>query len=231
LALIGNRYARGLSAPGHHPAPEVLVDYVSGAHSAAEALVIDLHLAFCLGCQRSVQVLLAAGGEVLDGLPAERLAPNLFNRTLQMLDRADQVPSPRPPAIPPIPDFAKTWPRPLAHHIARSGLKDWRRMPGGFRTLEIPFPDPASRVWVIKAPGGRGPFRHSHTRDEWTVVLEGGLTDETGTYSAGDFAFAGPGDEHTVVAEPEGCLCVLLTRAPPVYTTWAGRLLSRFLRL
>ena len=74
-------------APAHHPAPELLVDYVSGAHSAAEALLIELHLVFCAGCRRSVRVLLAAGGEMLDGLPAERLPPNLFNRTLQMLDR------------------------------------------------------------------------------------------------------------------------------------------------
>ncbi len=194
--------------------------------------MVDLHLAFCAGCRRSVQVLLAAGGELLDGLPAERLAPNLFNRMLQMLDRTDEMSSPRPPAVLPIPDFAKTWPRPIVLQIARNGLKNWRRMPGGFRTLQIPFSDPTSRVWVIKAPGGRGPFPHSHTRDEWTVVLDGGFTDETGTYNAGDFAFAGPGDGHTLVAEPgEGCLCVLLTRAPPVYTTWTGRLLSPFIKI
>ena len=134
--------------------------------------------------------------------------------------------------MPPVPDFAGTWPRPLARQIAQKGLKNWRRLPGGFRTLQIPFTDSASRVWVIKVPAGRGPFRHGHTRDEWTVVLEGGLTDESGTYNAGDFACAGPGDEHTIVAEPgEGCLCVLLTRARPVYTSWVGKLLAKFIRL
>jgi putative transcriptional regulator len=230
--VTDKNYGSGFPAPAHHPVPELLVDYVSGAHSAAEALLIELHLAFCAGCRRSVRVLLAAGGEMLDGLPAERLRPNRFNRTLQMLDRTDAVPSPRPPAVPSIPDFAKTWPRPLVRQIAQNGLKDWRRMPGGFGALRIPFSDSASSVSVVKAPGGRGPFPHGHIRDEWTVVLEGGFTDGTRIYNAGDFVFAGPGDEHTLVAEPdEGCICVLLTRARPVYTTWVGRLLSPFIKL
>jgi putative transcriptional regulator len=232
LASIDNDNGPEFSAPTHHPAAELLVDYVSGAHSASEALLIDLHLSFCPECRRSVDVLLATAGEMLDSLPAERLAPNVFNRTLQMLDRMDAVPLPHPPAVPPIPDFAKTWPRPIVRHIARNGLKTWRRMPAGFRALRIPFADPASRVWVMNAPGGRGPLPHGHTRDEWTVVLEGGFTDETGTYNAGDFAFAGPGDEHTMVAEPgEGCVCVLLTRGPQIYTTWLGRLLAPFIEV
>lgn len=84
----------------------------------------------------------------------------------------------------------------------------------------------------MKAPGGRGPLRHRHVTDEWTVVLEGGFTDETGTYAAGDFAYMGEGDAHRVVAEPgEGCVCLLLVREQPRYLTLAGKLLAPLLRL
>ena len=84
----------------------------------------------------------------------------------------------------------------------------------------------------MDAPGGRGPFSHTHVADEWTVVLEGGFSDETGTYAAGDFAFMGPGEQHTMVAEEgEGCVCVLLIREQPRYLTLLGKLLAPLLRL
>ena len=63
-------------------------------------------------------------------------------------------------------------------------------------------------------------------------MLEGGFTDETGIYAAGDFAYMGSGDEHTMVAEPgEGCVCVLLIRENPRYMTLMGKLLAPFLQL
>jgi putative transcriptional regulator len=234
LTSTDKRYGHRFLAPAHHPAPELLIDYASGANSPAEMLLVDLHLAFCAGCRRSVRVLFAAGGEMLDRLPGEPLAPDLFDKTLQLLDRTTIDPAPLPWRGSPqlaVPPFAAAWPRAIRRHVAQYNLERWRWMPAGFRSLRIPFPDRSRHVWVIKAPGGRGPFPHSHTRDEWTVVLEGGFTDETGTYNAGDFAHAAPGEAaHTVVAEPgEGCVCVLLTRAAPVYTTWAGKLVHRLI--
>jgi putative transcriptional regulator len=233
LTLTDTAYDQGLLAPAHHPAPELLVDYASGANSPAEKLLIDLHLAFCAGCRRSVDALLAAAGDLLDGLPPERLAPDLFNRTLLLLEQTDVDPAPPPgrdASLPAVPTFAAAWPRALRRQVARHNLAKWQWMPGGFRSLRIPLPDHSKRVWVIKAPGGRGPFPHTHLRDEWSLVLEGGFSDEFGTYNAGDFAHAGAGQTHTVVAEPgEGCVCVLLTRAAPVYTTWPGKLLWRLI--
>jgi putative transcriptional regulator len=157
----------------------------------------------------------------------------MFNETLRLVNQTKMLPARPPwrkPPQPVVPLFAETWPHALRRQVEHHNLRKWRRLPAGFRALRIPFSDPSSRVWIMKAPEGRGPFPHSHIRDEWTVVLEGGFTDETGTYNAGDFAHAGPGEAHTVIAEPgEGCVCVLLVRARPVYTTWAGKLLSPFI--
>lgn len=222
-------------APAHHPAPELLIDYVSGAHSAAEMLLVELHLAFCAGCRRSVRVLFAAGGDLLDSLQPETLAPDAFNTALGMINQTKMLPVRPPwrkPPQPVVPSFAASWPHPLRRQVAQHHLRRWGWLPAGFRALRIPFSDRSSRVSVLKAPPGRGPFPHSHVRDEWAVVLEGGFTDETGTYNAGDFSHRGPGESHSMVAEPgEGCVCVLLARAQPVYTTWLGRLLAPFIRV
>lgn len=228
LASTDFIYGSNFRTPTHHPAPELLVDCATGALSPAASLMIELHLAFCTGCRRSLDVLLAAGGALLDALPPARLPSNLFGKTLQALDEAEPASVPVPATVP---DFAAEWPRPLRDRIVRLGYTDWRRLPAGFRAIPIPFPGSEGRVYVLKAPAGRGPFRHTHSKDEWTVVLEGGFSDERGTYAAGDFVCAGREVEHTVVADRGGCVCALLTRAAPVYTTWPGKLLRPFMKV
>jgi putative transcriptional regulator len=218
-------------APTHHPPEELLIDYASGAVSEAEAMMIDIHLGACRQCQRTAQAALAIGGALLDSIAPARLPRTLFDRTLRAIDALEPI-SASAPAAATLPAFSDAWPAPLRRRLSASPLAAWRRLPAGFRALRVPFKDESSRLWVMQAPGGRGPLRHSHTADEWTVVLEGGFTDETGTYAAGDFVYMAPGDEHTMVAEPgEGCVCLLLMREQPRYLTLVGKLLAPLLRL
>jgi putative transcriptional regulator len=218
-----------LAAPTHHPFGELLIDYVTGALSQAESMLIAVHLDFCQECRGLAATAQATGGALLDAIAPLQLPPAAFQRTLQAIDAA---PNSIESVIRSAPTFALKWPAVLRDHLAARPLGGWRKLPAGFRALRVPFKDPSSRVWIMNAPGGRGPLRHGHVADEWTVVLEGGFTDETGTYAAGDFAFMGSGDEHTMVAEEgEGCICVLLVREQPRYLTLVGKLLAPLLRL
>jgi putative transcriptional regulator len=131
-----------------------------------------------------------------------------------------------------LPSFADAWPAQLRNRLSSRPLREWRRLPARFRALRVPFSDESSRLWVMRAPGGRGPLRHSHIADEWTVVLEGGFSDETGTYAVDDFAYMGQGDRHRVVAGArEACVCLMLVREHPRYLTVPGKLLAPLLRL
>jgi putative transcriptional regulator len=217
-------------APTHHPPSELLIDYAAGSASEAEALMIAIHLDACLSCRRAADAALAIGGALLDDIAPAFLPPSLFQRTLRAIDAAAEPSAPQ--LKQPVPAFTANWPAPLRAHLAEKPTGSWRRLPAGFRALRIPVKDESARLWIMKAPGGRGPLLHSHAADEWTVVLEGGFTDETGTYAAGDFACMAPGDSHRMVAEPgEGCVCLLLTREHPRYLTWLGKLLAPLLRL
>jgi putative transcriptional regulator len=233
---MDNVFEISTPAPTHHPPEEILIDYVSGAMSEAESMMIDLHLGACAQCRRTVQATSAIGGALLNAIVPAQLPRTLFDSTLRAID-ALETQSPRTAVAPTAtaaaaPDFAQTWPVQLRNHLASRPLPPWRRLPAGFRALRVPFEDKSSRVWIMKAPGGRGPLRHGHVCDEWTVVLEGGFSDETGTYAAGDFAYMGEGDQHLMVAEPgEGCVCVLLVRENPRYLTLVGKLLAPFLKL
>jgi putative transcriptional regulator len=222
----------GAAKPSHHPGEEVLLDYAIGASSPAEALVIDLHLEFCAQCRRTVDDLLAVGGALLDVMEPAFVSPQMFNKTLQAIGQNAPTSPTKPSPIPRVPTFAVGWPAPLRDRVTANRLKQWRWLPAGFRALRIPMSDGDARIWVMKAPGGRGPFKHTHSREEWTVVLQGGFTDETGKYEMGDFVSAGRDEAHHTVAEPgEGCICVLLVRAEPIYTTLPGKLLAPFVRI
>jgi putative transcriptional regulator len=228
---MDNAFDPSTPAPTHHPPEELLIDYASGAVSEAEAMMIDIHLDACPQCQGRAQAALAIGGALLDSIAPARLPRTLFDRTLQAIDALEPKSAVAPTATS-LPAFADTWPAPLRNRLSSGPLGAWRRLPAGFRALRVPFKGESSRLWIMQAPGGRGPLRHSHTADEWTVVLEGGFTDETGTYAAGDFAYMAEGDAHTMVAEPgEGCVCVLLMRDQPRYLTWMGKILAPLLRL
>ena len=216
-------------APTHHPPGEFLIDYAAGALSQAESLLIALHLDFCPDCRRMADTALATGGALLDAIVPLSLPPTAFQRTLQAIEA---LPKSVEAVIRSAPTFAVKWPAALRDHLASSPLAKWRKMPAGFRALRVPFKDQSSRVWIMDAPGGRGPLSHSHVADEWTVVLQGGFSDETGTYAVGDFAFMGSGDEHTMIAEPgEGCVCVILIRENARYLTLMGKLLAPLLKL
>jgi putative transcriptional regulator len=217
-----------VAAPTHHPPGELLLDYAAGALSPAEALVIAVHLEFCADCRQAERTALDAGGALLDAIEPMALPPSAFQRVLQAIDSA---PVSIEAVIRSAPTFAVKWPAPLRERLAAEP-GTWRKLPAGFRALRVPFEDQSSRVWVVTAPGGRGPLAHSHVADEWTVVLEGGFSDETGTYAAGDFAYMGPGEQHRMIAEPgEGCVCMLLVREKPRYLTLMGKLLARLLAL
>jgi putative transcriptional regulator len=216
--------------PTHHPPAELLVDYAAGAMSDAEALLVGLHFDACPSCRRDAAAARALGGALLDAIAPAQLPPSLFESTLRAIGAFED--SHVPETHCPVPDFAAGWPLRLRTHLSRFPKTTWRWLPAGFRALRIPVDDELRRLWLMVAPAGRGPLSHRHFHEEWTVVLNGGFSDETGTYAAGDFAYMEAGEQHRVTAEPgEGCVGLILLRSNPEYLTFPGKLLAPLLRL
>jgi anti-sigma factor ChrR (cupin superfamily) len=57
--------------------------------------------------------------------------------------------------------------------------------------------------------------QHTHKDDEWVYVLEGSMSDETGTYNQGDFLVNRKGTAHVVTAGKNGCLILALYSEKP----------------
>jgi putative transcriptional regulator len=206
-----------------HPAPdELLLDYATGALPEGPALAVALHVALDPVARRTVERLRALGGELLEAEAAE-LAERALDEVLARLD----APEPRPvaPVLRPGFDWA---PAALAPYLAG---KTWRRAFGGFEEIRVDLHGDSHRVSLLRLTPGKGLPRHRHVANEFTVVLQGGYTDNTGNYAVGDFA-VGPGpSEHEPIADPgEPCIALIVVEKPIVLTGPWGRLLNPVLR-
>lgn len=231
--------------PQRHPPAELLIDLAAGTASDGEAAMLETHLVFCAACRDALSIAMEAGGALLDALPPSALPTDLFNRTLARLGRPHArharphpVPVHPPISVHPPPSTARrssldeALPGPLRLRLASNAGTGWKKGPLGFAALQIPCREPKTRLTVLRAPPGRSLFHHGHARDEWTLVLAGGYADDRGRYDAGDFVIAEAGWEHGVRADPaEGCICLMMTRARPLYTGWTGKLAARLLGL
>ena len=206
-----------------HIAPdELLLDYAAGALPDGPALAVALHVALDPEARRAADRLNAVGGALMEGEAGVALDDTALERALARLDQAAveprALPAPRRPGF----DWA---PPPLAPHI-HPGM-GWRRILGQFDEIRLDVPGDAYRVSLLRLEPGRGLPEHKHAGYEYTVCLQGGYTDATGSYGVGDFAVGPGGERHEPIADPgEPCIALIVVEKPIVLTVPWGRLLN-----
>jgi putative transcriptional regulator len=208
-----------------HPAPdELLLDYATGTLPEGPALVVALHVALDPMARQVVDHLRTLGGGLLEVGTAELSEDGLA----QTLAKLEAVPV---EALAPLPAGRAgfEWvPAPLRPYLEG---KDWKKMLGGFEEIRLPLHGDTHRASLLRLAPGEGLPAHRHVADEYTVVLQGGYTDNTGNYGVGDFA-VGPGShEHEPIADPgEPCIALIVLEKPIVLTGPWGRLFNPLLR-
>lgn len=206
-----------------HLAPEeLLLDYAAGALPQAPALAVALHVALDPQARRTVDRLNAVGGALIEDEAAGPPDDAALERAMARLDQAVVEPRATPVARRPGFEWA---PPPLIPHL-RPGM-GWRRILGKFDEIRLDVPGEAYRASLLRLEPGRGLPEHKHPGYEYTVCLQGGYTDKTGSYSVGDFA-VGPGAErHEPIADPgEPCIALIVVEKPIVLTGPWGRLFN-----
>lgn len=189
--------------PAHHPSEELLLDHAAGALAEAPALLVATHLALCPRCRAETAALEALGADFLESAPAEPVAESLLERTLACLDGREP-----PPAAPAGP----VWPpRPLRDYLP-GGLDalPWRRRMSGVWSCSVPGVGRGGKVEMLRIAPGRAVPPHTHRGSELTLVLEGGYTDELGSFARGDVCVADESVRHRPQAD-QGPDCICLT--------------------
>ena len=209
------------------PAPEeLLLDYAAGALDPAPALALSLHVALDPQARRTVDRLGMLGGALLEEAPGEAIDDDFLAATLAKLDGV----SVEPPARPYVPRPGFEWvPAPLARHIPAGA--QWRSVLGGFEEIRLNVPGRHYRTSLLKLAPGRALPAHRHVGEEFTVCLQGGYSDATGSYGVGDLAI-GPGPErHEPIADPgEPCIALIVVERPVVLTGPIGRFFNPLVR-
>lgn len=214
----------------HHAPDELLLDYAAGVLPEGPALAVALHVALDPGSRRLVRRLRGVGGALLDEDP---VAADMGEAALEeALARLDDLPdddtSIAPTTRPGVASGFDWAPAVLRPYLAG---RTWRRAFGGFEQIRLDLHGDAHGVRLLKLEPGRGLPSHRHVANEYTVVLQGGYTDNTGNYGVGDFA-VGPGTQrHRPVADPgDPCIALIVLEKPIVLTSFWGRLFNPLLR-
>lgn len=210
-----------------HPAPEeLLFDYAAGALAEGPALAVALHVALDPASRGTVERLNALGGALLDREPAPGVDEGALESVLARLDQVAVEKNTR--ALPALAGFE--WaPAPLLPYLKPDAA--WRRILGKFDEIRLDLEGAFHRVSLLRLDPGRGLPEHRHSGYEYTVVLQGGYTDVTGSYGVGDLA-VGPGDaRHEPIADPgEPCIALIVVEQPIVLTGPWGRWLNPLVR-
>ena len=218
-----------------HSAPEeLLLDYAAGTLARGPELAVSLHAELDPEARRTVERLAAVGGVLMEDEIEAALdqgeLDGALERTLARLGDVPVEPRPKSRPVPPRRPGFEWVPPLLARHIAPDAR--WRRVIGGFEEIRVNLPgDTSHRVSVLRLEPGHGLPVHRHVGTEYTVVLQGGYTDETGNYGVGDFA-VGPGSEqHEPIADPgEPCIALIVVEKPIVLTGPFGRFFNPLVR-
>jgi putative transcriptional regulator len=200
-----------VTLPNYHPSDALLMAYAAGSLDEGQSLVVATHIQLCPSCRRRLRLMEALGGALLENLPPEPVKPDCFAKVLAHLGE-DETETPRRPCA-----FDAEIPEPLrAYTDALSDTWHQAVTPGG-RAIDIRrFEDGTGSVRLVRMEAGARMPAHLHSGNEVTLILSGGLTDETSHFERGDLIEVEEGEAHTPTACPKrGCLCLIADSAPP----------------
>lgn len=120
-------------------------------------------------------------------------------------------------------------PEPLREHALEAcGQAGWRNLAPGIRRLDLDLGSQAE-VELYRIEPGRTVPRHSHNGNEFTLVVSGGFTDETGSFGPGDIAIKGPEDTHQPTGDMDGICFALAVHEGGLRFTGVMGLVQRLL--
>ncbi|MEZ6000893.1 cupin domain-containing protein [Hyphomonas sp.] len=136
-------------------------------------------------------------GALLESAKPAALSGDFLSRLNARLDTEQAIPPAADADTNLINEDEPEWmPAPLADYVRRSGRRlRWRSAGLGVQQARLGRSDRGERLYLLRARPGLPVPRHSHSGQEWTLVLAGG-------YKSGSRQFV-PGDIHQ---EDEGCM-------------------------
>jgi len=216
-----------MSKASIHPDESLLTAYSAGSLQLSQALCISAHVEHCPKCQQEVQRLNKLGSELMQRLKPAPTSEDLKASIMAKLDEVVESPEAERPVR-----ADKSIPRCL-HQFVNSGYQElaWKRVSPDIHSVELCRDSNGAKVELLRIKPGGAATTHTHLGDEYTVILEGSFSDESGLYRKGDFLLRDGSHRHRPVATQDGeCICLAVTEGPIQFTGLFSRLLNPFIR-
>lgn len=202
----------------HHPDPELLAEYAAGRLHPGAMLVIACHLENCVICRQEAGLWESAGGALLEDSAPVEMSDGALARMMARLDETETL-------SPALPVFLNRFAIPKALAAQKIGRR--RFVTPGIWFAPVAADAGESRTYLVYAKAGAVLAEHSHRGREFTQVLAGAFSDDTGRYDAGDFALTNDALSHApAVTGDSECLCLISAEAPMRLKSFPARILQ-----
>ena len=218
----------------------LLMRYAAGVLPPYESMLMAAYLTVSEHARARMASFEAEGGRMIENVDPVSVTQNCLNNILAMTQPQQQ---PCDERATPCPDTAAkdedcTIPKLLRKlvnaHCPQQKLQ-WDHLSPGICKIDITLcrSEPKSRrLRLMKLAPHQPTPTHHHFGTEITLVLEGGYTDETGSYRRGDMVIVTDPDlHHSPRAMDTGCVCLSLTEAPLRFDSLAMQMLNIFRRI
>jgi putative transcriptional regulator len=211
----------------YHPDTRLLNEYASGTLPLAQSVCVSLHLNYCDQCQRAHQRLQQLGSALFEDLSPQQVDDSLLRSVMSRLDEEPEPLSYQKAE-------AQDAPPPLIQRLMKGDYKDldWQKVSSDVRISRLRTGDVDNEFALYHINAGASIPQHTHKGTELTLVLEGGFSDEEGSYEVGDFVMRDAEQQHTPTAmQDRDCICIGVLDAPIKFTDWKYRVVNPFLKL
>jgi putative transcriptional regulator len=154
-------------------------------------------------------------GAMLESARPEALSDDFMTRLTARLDSCEPARTSgaeAATAAPGVNDTPEWMPAPLADYIRRSGRRlRWRNAGVGVQQARLGRNRHGERLYLLRARPGLPVPRHSHSGQEWTLVLAGGYKSGTQQFVAGDLHQEDESCTHDLRIDDDGpCISLIV---------------------
>ena len=212
----------------HHVVEEMLISYSSGKLDNTNSLLIATHSALCLKCRKKIEAYEEIGGQILLDQQNIEVSPQSLENVLSKLDD-DKENLPNKEIT--LNDCFKKIPSPLRKYLPKANnilYENWKNF-FGFKYYKIAISSSGKdmKALMLSMPPNQKIPEHKHSGIEQILVLEGGFSDEKGSYGPGDVSTQNENDRaHIPIADDTCCICLLVYEGNLLFTGLKGWLLN-----
>ena len=213
----------------HHLSDECLLEYAAGSLPEAESLVVASHLAMCSDCREQLELLEEVGAVLLEDGGVENVPSDSYEAVIaKIVEPFGEEPSRR---IKFSEGTLRLIPSPLRDYLD-DDLSElpWKRSGRGIEEVSLRHQG-ETRISLLRIRPGQKIPSHTHSGEEYTLILDGGYTDGGAHFGQGDVSHLDGTVDHAPVADPgKPCLCLSVRTGPPRLTGFVGRIFNPFIR-